>query len=206
MKNLLSFLQTYFENILQNLFEDFQPKSKNFGKKGCFHMFLQIQKKQTNKQTNKQKKQTNKQTRTSLVPTDHAARSAYAARSRAQVLRPVIQTGSDGCRHDIRPPWTLTTSHTRLAQMVADTIFDRRELGLKQTNNNHLPKSKLWVSHARKQCFFPSPPFFFCLNDFFFKFKMWFNHMTCISIVLSVQNAKQVVTGKNMKLQTGTWH
>ena len=31
-------------------------------------------------------------------------------------------------------PWIhyggLTTSHTRLAQMVADTIFDRRELGL----------------------------------------------------------------------------
>ena len=25
---------------------------------------------------------------------------------------------------------TITTSHTRLAQMVADTIFDRRELGL----------------------------------------------------------------------------
>ena len=52
--------------------------------------------------------------RTSLVPTDHAARSAYAAQSAAPRLRAARSAAQ--------------TSHTRLAQMVADTIFDRREL------------------------------------------------------------------------------
>ena len=36
-----------------------------------------------------------------------------------------------GCARRAPRAAEVTTSHTRLAQMVADTIFDRRELGLR---------------------------------------------------------------------------
>ena len=95
--------------------------------------------------------------RTSLVPTDHAARSvaarsAYAARSAAPRLRAARSAArSRG----------LTTSHTRLAQMVADTIFDRRELGLCSLSEPSSNKAILYTFNQGGSC---NPPWTWKIN------------------------------------------
>ena len=69
--------------------------------------------------------------RTSLVPTDPAVRRAATGRSAAPRAAEVRSVIPDWLRRlQTRYSTAFTTSHTRLAQMIADMIFDRREQGL----------------------------------------------------------------------------